>query len=90
MIPYMSLPSDSVIALPKANSRVLFHQFVQLVNDVVVIPWLTLITMGAGTYMNSLTRLTMADTMLFHHVFSQAVFLVRRQSFFSMASFNAS
>ena len=78
MIPYMSLPSDSVIALPKANSRVLFHQLMQLINDIIIIPRLTLVTMSARTYMYSLTRLTMANTVFCYHVFSQAVFLVRR------------
>lgn len=66
------------------------HQVVQLDNHRLIPALLFLIAMRTGTQMNSLTCLTMADLMALDHMFSQAAFLIRRQSFFSTASLRAS
>ena len=90
MIPGKTQPPDPVITLPKADGRMPVHQVVQLDNHRLIPALLFLIAMRTGTQMSSLTCLTMADLMALDHMFSQAAFLIRRQSFFSTASLRAS
>ena len=90
MVPYKTLSSDSVIALPKTNSRMFFNQCTELINDCFISFRLLFILLCTSRQPYCFTCLTLAYPLFFNHVLSQATFFIRRYSFFATASFKAS
>jgi hypothetical protein len=90
VVPLVTHTADPEVTLPEPYGRVFFYQFLQYGDQEIIFPLLLFVPLGAGTDMCSLTCLTMANPMLSDYVVNQAAFLIRRQSFFSTASFKAS
>jgi hypothetical protein len=78
MIPGQIIATDPIKALPKTYCRIFFNQFLKFCNDRTVFTRSLFIALCTGTQMNSLTRLTLANTMGVDHMVCQAVFLIRR------------
>ena len=73
----VSHPAQSEVGLPEADGGVLFHQLMEPEDDLLILAFLSSVPVHAGTQMDSLAGLTMADPMFGDHVINQATLLVR-------------
>jgi hypothetical protein len=77
VIPGVSHSPQAEVGLPEADGGVLLHQLMEPEDNLLILAFLSSIPVRAGTQMDSLAGLTMADPMFGDHVINQAALLVR-------------